>query len=82
MKVVRMNTFNGDSKVKAFFDIQTEEGITITSFKVVEGQNGLFVSSPNEKRKDGKYYETTIIPVELKKPLEKMALEEYKKHLN
>lgn len=80
MKVVRLNTFNGDSKLKAFFDIQTEEGIVIKGFKLVDGPKGFFISPPSEKAKDGNYYDTTVIPVDMKKSLEKLALDEYKKN--
>lgn len=79
MKVVRMNCFNGDSKTKAFFDIQTEEGFIITGFRVVDVGKGLFVAPRQEKGKDGRYYDTTVVPGELKKELEKIALEEFKK---
>jgi stage V sporulation protein G len=80
MKVVRMNHLkNSSGKTAAFFDIQTNDGITIKGFKVVNGSNGLFVSSPNEKGKDGKYYETVILPKEMKEGLDKIALDEYDK---
>ncbi|RPI73066.1 MAG: hypothetical protein EHM47_06870 [Ignavibacteriales bacterium] len=81
MKIVRMNHIKSNSggKTAAFFDIQTNDGITIKGFKVVNGSNGLFVSSPNEKGKDGKYYETVILPKEMKDSLEKLAVDEYNK---
>ncbi|HEX9740322.1 MAG TPA: septation protein SpoVG family protein [Ignavibacteriaceae bacterium] len=81
MKIVRMNHLKSNSggKTAAFFDIQTGEGITIKGFKVVNGSNGLFVSSPDEKGKDGKYYETVILPKEMKDNLQKIALDEYDK---
>lgn len=81
MKIVRMNHLKSNSggKTAAFFDIQTDDGITIKGFKIVNGSNGLFVSSPNEKGKDGKYYETVILPKDMKDNLEKLALEEYDK---
>lgn len=81
MKIVRMNLLknNTGSKTAAFFDIQTKDGIVIKGFRIVSGSNGLFVSSPNEKGKDGKYYETVILPKEMKDDLEKLALEEYNK---
>jgi stage V sporulation protein G len=81
MKIIRMNLLKNDSgsKTAAFFDIQTQDGIIIKGFRIVNGSNGLFVSSPNEKGKDGKYYETVILPKEMKDDLEKLALEEYDK---
>ena len=30
-------------KIKAFFDLETEEGFTMKGFKLVQGINGLFV---------------------------------------
>jgi stage V sporulation protein G len=79
MKIVRMNPLkeNSGSKTAAYFDIQTDDGIIIKGFKIVNGSNGLFVSSPSEKSKDGKYYDTVTLPKEMKDNLEKLALEEY-----
>ena len=79
MKITRITPLKNDSggKTKAFFDIQTNDGIIIKGFRVVDGSNGLFVSAPNEKGKDGKYYDNVILPKEMKSEVEKMALEEY-----
>lgn len=74
-----MNPIKGESKTAAFFDIQTEEEIIIKGFRLVNGQNGLFMAAPDEKGKDGKFYDRVIVPKELKEKLEKMALEEYER---
>ncbi len=80
MKIVRMNTLeNNSGKTAAFFDIQTKEEIVIKGFRLVNGSKGLFISAPDEKGKDGKYYETVILPKEMKSSLEKLAIEEYNK---
>ena len=80
MKIVRMNPLkNSESKTVAFFDMQTNDGIVIKGFRIVNGTNGLFVSSPDEKGKDGKYYERVTLPREMKSDLEKMAIEEFQK---
>jgi stage V sporulation protein G len=71
---------DGSGKTAAFFDIQTNDGITIKGFRLVNGSNGLFMSAPDQKGKDGKYYETVTLPKEMKSELEKMALEEYNKN--
>jgi stage V sporulation protein G len=39
------------------------------------------MSAPDEKGKDGKYYESVILPKQMKSSLEKMAVEEYNKKL-
>lgn len=79
MKITRMNTLGNEAggKTAAFFDIQTTDEIVIKGFRLVNGANGLFISSPNEKGKDGKYYESVILPKEMKNSLEKLAIEEY-----
>lgn len=77
MKISRMNPLKGESKTAAFFDVQTDEEIIIKGFRIVNGSNGLFMAAPDEKGKDGKFYDKVILPKELKDKLEKMALEEY-----
>jgi stage V sporulation protein G len=81
MKIVRMNPLKNNSagKTVAFFDMQTNDGIVIKGFRIVNGSNGLFVSSPDEKGKDGKYYESVVLPKEIKDELQKIALEKYNK---
>ena len=79
MKIIRMNPIKseGGGKTAAFLDVQTEDGITLKGFRLVNGSNGLFLSSPDQKGKDGKYYETVILPKEMKSDLEKLAIDEY-----
>ena len=79
MKVVRMVPLSnsGSGKVAAFFDMQTDDEIVIKGFRLVSGDNGLFISAPNDKGKDGKYYESVILPKKMKSSLEKLAVEEY-----
>lgn len=71
-----MNLWDGGN-TKGFFDIETEEGIGIKGFKIVESQNGLFVSLPSSKGKDGKWYDDVFMSRELKDKLTEMALENY-----
>ncbi|MCH9028267.1 MAG: septation protein SpoVG family protein [Bacteroidetes bacterium] len=77
MKISRMNPFDGSSKTVAFFDVETEEGINIKGFTLVEGTNGLFMGIPSEKGKDGKYYDRVYVPKELKEQLTEMAISMY-----
>jgi len=81
MKIIRMNPLGNETggKTAAFLDIQTDDGITIKGFRLVNGSNGLFLSSPDQKGKDGKYYETVTLPKEMKSELEKMAIDEFNK---
>lgn len=80
MKIVRMNKLNSaSSKTSAYFDVETSEGVIIKGFRVVNGSNGLFISSPDEKGKDGKFYDRVILTKEMKDSLEKMAIKEFNK---
>lgn len=77
MKINRMNPYDGESKTNAFFDLETEEGIIIKGFTLVESAKGLFVSLPSEKGKDGKYYDKVLMPSELRNQLYEIALSHY-----
>ena len=77
MKISRMNPFEGSGKTVAFFDVETEEGINIKGFTLVEGSNGLFAGVPRDKGKDDKYYDRVYVPKELKDRLTEMAIAKY-----
>lgn len=55
LEVVRLYRFNGDSKVKAFVDIAVGDFV-IKGLRVLQGEKGLFLGMPQEKAKDGKWY--------------------------
>lgn len=82
VKIIRINPLqnSNNSKTVAFLDIQTEEGIIIKGFRLVNGSNGLFLSAPNEKGKDGKYYDSVVIPKEMKDELQKNAIDEFNRN--
>ncbi len=77
MKISRMNKGNW-GKVRAFFDLTTQDGFTIKGFKLIEGINGLFVSMPSQKGNDDEYYDTIWIDSkELREQLNSLAMSEY-----
>ncbi|MFY9402349.1 MAG: SpoVG family protein [Candidatus Omnitrophota bacterium] len=55
LKVVRLYKLEGDSKTKAFLDIAIGSFI-VKGLKIIQGQKGLFLSMPQDKAKDGKWY--------------------------
>lgn len=79
MKITRMHKMSTHTKLKAFFDIETSEGIVIKGFTLIQGEKSLFVGCPNTKGKDGKYYDDVLFPKNLKDDLNSMANSEYKK---
>ena len=76
MKIERMNKGSW-GKVRAFFDIMTDEGFTIKGFKIIEGINGLFVGVPSQKGKDDEYFDTVFVAPELREELNHVALQSY-----
>ena len=80
MKIERMNKGSW-GKVRAFFDIRTEEGLVVKGFKIMEGINGLFVSMPSQKGKnqqgEDEWFDTVWIEKELRDQLNQTALNEY-----
>ena len=81
MKIARMTPLpkDGNGKLAAFFDIQTNDGIIIKGFRLINGPKGKFISPPSDKGKDGKYYESVILPRDIRENLEKIAIEQYDK---
>ena len=75
---MNMRLYNQGSNPKAFFDIETDEGFLMKGFKIVDGSNGLFVSAPSEKAKDGKYYDRVRIPKDLSDDLLEKALVDFR----
>ncbi len=78
MKVLNMRLAQGTSALKAFFDVETGDSITIKGFKVAQSATGLFVGMPSEKDQNGKWWDKVIMPKDLKAQLTELALQEYR----
>ena len=76
--VTRIHKLDGDGVTKAFCDISVADAIIINGLRIVEGEDGLFVSMPRECAKDGKWY-NTVIPLrrDVKEEIERVALDAY-----
>ncbi len=55
LKVVRIYRFDGDSKLKAFADVSIADYI-VRGIRILQGEKGLYLAMPQEKSKDGKWY--------------------------
>jgi len=64
-------------KVRAFFDLTTDEGFIMKGFRLVEGINGLFTSMPSQKGQDGEYYDTVLADRVLRDRINQLAIKEY-----
>ena len=76
MKIERMNKGNW-GKIRAFFDLQTEDGFILKGFKLVEGINGLFVGFPSQKGSDDEYHDTVWADRDIKEAVNQLAIKEY-----
>lgn len=59
MKIERINKGNW-GKVRAFFDVRTQEGLVVKGFTLVEGINGQFVGLPSKKNDQSGDYMPTV----------------------
>lgn len=64
-------------KVRAFFDLRTDEGFVIKGFKIIEGINGKFVGMPSTKNEQGEYFPTVWADEAVKSELEQLAMRAY-----
>jgi len=78
VKVEKFYPVSGDGPTKAFCELLLLDTFVVKGLRVVDGKNGLFVSMPREKGRDGKWY-NTFYPVsrDVQKDLEGLILEQY-----
>lgn len=78
LKVVRLYRLQGESKIKAFADLDIA-GFVIRGLRILSGSKGLFVGMPQEKSKDGKWYNFFYPNTEeAKEMLSQVVLEAFK----
>lgn len=58
---INCRPYNGNSKTKAFIDLELDETLIIKDLTLVEGKKGLFLSFPSKKGNDGKYYNSIYL---------------------
>lgn len=69
-----------DERLKAYVSLTIENALVIKDIKIVEGKNGLFVSMPSRRRKNGKYQDITHpINSSFRRQLEDEVFREYRK---
>ena len=79
MKIIRMKKGNWGN-IKAFFDLETEDGFLITGMKIVEGVNGKFVGFPSKAEEGGRYSEIVRAERDVRDKTAKLAIEHYDSH--
>ena len=75
---VKLKNLEGQGRLKAVGSVCLDEELVIHGIRVVEGQKGLFVSMPNRKGADGKYYSYVFLLDEgLREQITKDVLDVY-----
>lgn len=71
--------YTGSSKTKGFIDLELDGTLVIKGLTLVEGENGLFLSFPSTKGKDGKYYNSVYsLDKEWRDLLQDACIKKYK----
>lgn len=70
--------YNGTTKTKAFIDIELDDTLVIKGLTLVEGKNGIFLSFPSTRGKNGKYYNSVYsLDKEWEKSLQDACVKKY-----
>lgn len=68
-------------KVRAYFDVVSEDGFTLKGFKLIQA-NDMFVGFPSQKNKDGEYKNTIYADKVVQQKLNKLAIDYYNNNSN
>lgn len=75
---INCRPYSDNSKTKAFIDLTLDDTLVIKGLTLVEGNDGLFLSFPSKKGKDGKFYNTVYsLEKEWKKLLQDACVKKY-----
>lgn len=78
VEVLKLRRLDGDSSLKAFADVSFAGVFVVRGLKVVEGKNGLFVGMPQERGKDGRWYNAAYpVTKEFRELLTEIVLQAY-----
>jgi stage V sporulation protein G len=78
LQISRVYRVDGESKLKAFVDVSLG-GLVVKGLRIMDGENGLFVSMPRHQGKDGRWY-NTVYPTtkEVQQELTQLVLSAYR----
>jgi len=83
MEVTEVRVYPVDEeKLRAYVTITFDHCFVVRDLKIIKGTNGLFVSMPSKKRKDGTYKDIAHpINNETRRMIEEKIIAEYEKTL-
>lgn len=79
---IRVHLLNGSDKVKGIASCLIGESVMLTGIRIVEGQNGLFISMPQRKNSNTGEYLDVAFPIskEVREELSLQVLGEFSKN--
>jgi stage V sporulation protein G len=78
VEVVKLHRNENSSALKAFADVVFNEQILVKGMRIIEGRSGLFITMPQIRGKDRKWYPTTMLLDEnLKEEVQEALFEAY-----
>ncbi len=81
MNITQVKVFPvNEEKLKAYVSIVIDECFLVSDLKVIHGPNGLFISMPSKRKKNGEFKDVAHpLNRETRERMEKRILEEYDK---
>jgi len=79
MNITQVKVFPvAEEKLKAYVSIVIDECFLVSDLKVIQGPNGLFISMPSKRKKNGEFKDIAHpLNRETRERMEKRILEEY-----
>jgi stage V sporulation protein G len=81
MEITQVKVFPvEEEKLKAYVSIVLDECFLVSDLKVIHGPNGLFISMPSKRKKNGEFKDIAHpLNRETRESMEKRILEEYRR---
>ena len=75
-------TLRNEKRLKGFANITFDNSFVVRGMKIIEGNNGLFVSMPSRKRPNGTYQDIAHpIHQDMREDIETQVLKEYQEEV-
>jgi len=83
MNITEVRVFPvGEEKLKAFASIIFDDCFVVSDIKIIQGEQGLFVSMPSKRRKNGTFRDIAHpLNSETRREIEEKILEKYREAL-
>lgn len=75
-------TLRDEERLKGFANVTFDEAFVVRGMKIIQGNNGFFVSMPSRKRPDGTYQDIAHpVSKDMRQTIEMKVLEAYETEL-